>query len=656
MQRQKETGRRAWFPVAVLGLALLLYAGLAWDTARSTSATFDEGKHLPVGYMFLRYGDFRLDPDNPPLARMIAAAPLLATDIKVDRNDPDLLAARHWEFGHRFLYEWNDADTLLARGRMAITMLGLLLAGVIFLWTRARWGATPAALAALLCASSPDILAHGSLATTDLAVAFFFFLTIVCFESLMTRVSPWRILATGASLGCALASKHSAVTLLPVLALLGFVAVRQGRVRTRVLLQSLAVVVAIAGLTIWGVYRCRFSPSVDVAEPAPFNWNLRLGNAGAPGTVLRAARDLHLLPEAYLYGFGDMLQRGKGHPAFLFGERREGAFLWYFPATFLLKTPLPLLLLLAAGTAVMLKKGTRNSTDPFLWIPVVTYAALATSHGLDIGHRHLLPIYPFLFIIASRCASWPWAAPGAALRRAVPATGAGAQILAALLIHPHHLSYFNVLIGGPSQGYRYLVDSNLDWGQDLKGLKPWLDAHPGPKPKLSYFGTADPDYYGIAFDRLPGAVLPAPEHFELFVRRGDRLVVSVTNLQCLYLEATAQPLMALLRSRQPIGSIGYSIFVYDADFDWVADASAAAKEGWLEEAIASYTRAVHADPRFAAGYGALGEALVLAGRPSEAVFAFAEAAGIDPDYFRRHPRQAAAYDAALGRMGGGGTW
>jgi hypothetical protein len=491
-------------------------------------------------------------------------------------------------------------------------------------------------------------------ATTDLAVTLFFFLTVVCFELLTARVTPWRILAAGVSLGCALASKHSAVTLLPVLVLLGLAAVRQGRVRTKILALSLAVVMAVAWGTIWGVYRFRFSPSLDVANTSPFDWDLRLGSAGVPGTALRAARDLRLLPEAYLYGFGDMLQRGKGHPAFLMGERREGTFLFFFPATFLLKTPLPLLLLLVAGAAAMLKKGTRAGADPFLWIPVFTYAALATTHGLDIGHRHLLPIYPFLSVIASRCASWPWTVPGPALRRALPAAGAGAQVLAALLIHPHHLSYFNVLGGGPSRGYRYLVDSNLDWGQDLKGLKAWLLAHPGPKPKLSYFGTADPGYYGIEFDRLPGAVLPAPTRFDLFVRRGDRLAVSVTNLQCLYIEEVAQPLMAILRSRQPVASIGYSILIYDADFDWIADPAAAAKEGWLEEAIDSYRRAVEADPRFAEGFGALGEALVLAGRSAQAVFAFAEAAGIDPDYFRRHPRQSTAYDQALGKIGTGG--
>ena len=650
MWRWISSKREAAASWIVLGLALSLYAGLAFDTARSTSATFDEVKHLPVGYMFLRHGDFRLDPDNPPLARMIAAVPLLVSGTRIDPSDPFLRDADVWMFGHRVLYEWNDADTFLLRGRMAITALGLLLAGALFFWTRAHWGAGPAALAAILCASSPDMLAHGSLATTDLTVTFFFFTTVVAFERLTARVTAWRVLATGVSLGCALTSKHSAMALLPILGILGALAAFKTRTPARVMVVALVLIVIVAGATVWGVYGFRFAPAESGRDAEFFAWDHTFRDVGTPGAVLRAARDLHLLPEAYLYGFADMLRRGQGHPAFLMGERREGTFLWYFPATFALKTPLPLLFLLAAGTAMAFKTGARKRADPFLWIPVLVYVGLAMAHGLNIGHRHLLPIYPFLFVVASSCAVWPWDRPFPMLRRVLPAVAAGACVLAALFVHPHHLSFINMLGGGPSQGYRHFVDSNLDWGQDLKGLKRYADAHPGPRLKLSYFGTADPGYHGIDCDRLPGAVLPAPSQFELVVRRGDRLAVSVTNLQGVYLESAVQPLMAMLRSRRPVASAGFSIFVYDADFDWIAEPEAAMKEGWLEPAIASYQRSVQADPHFADGFGALGEALHLAGRNAESVFAFAGALDIHPDYFGRHPRQAAAYSAATKAM------
>ena len=191
--------------------ALSLFVGLGVSSLGLDSATFDEGKHLPVGYAFLKLGDYRFDPDNPPLGRMLAATPLLFMDVRVDRNDRTYRQAQVWGFAHRFLYEWNDADRLVMWGRVPMVALGALLAGLVFLWARALAGVTVAAAALFLCVLSPDVLAHSRLATTDLPITFFFFATVAAFERLTVKVTWPRTLLTGLCLGCALASKYSEI-------------------------------------------------------------------------------------------------------------------------------------------------------------------------------------------------------------------------------------------------------------------------------------------------------------------------------------------------------------------------------------------------------------------------------------------------------------
>ena len=135
-----------------------------------------------------------------------------------------------------------------------------------------------------------------------------------------------------------------------------------------------------------------------------------------------------------------------------------------------------------------------------------------------------------------------------------------------LHVHPRYLGYFNELAGGPSQGWRYLVDSNVDWGQDLKALKAWTDAHDVKHLKLSYFGTADPVYYRIPCEMLPSKMHPDPPRIVRDVQAGELVAVSVTNLHGVYFEGGERRLMHRLRALTPIDRVGYSIFIYRPDF------------------------------------------------------------------------------------------
>src|SRR5882672_8926063 len=150
---------RASVPWILLASGLALYGVLALASLSDAAPTFDETKHLPAGYTFLTLGDFRLDPDNPALARMIAAVPLLFTSVRIDLEDPTWKRSQVWLFGHRFMYEWNDADRLLYRGRLMVVALGALLAFAVFRWAERSSGAAAAAFSLFFCVLSPDLLA-----------------------------------------------------------------------------------------------------------------------------------------------------------------------------------------------------------------------------------------------------------------------------------------------------------------------------------------------------------------------------------------------------------------------------------------------------------------------------------------------------------------
>lgn len=580
----------------VLACGLALYLALALTSMRGKTSTFDECAHLPAAYTHLALRDFRLSPDHPPLVKLVAAAPLVLGGAHMRPEDEAWRQRRQWEFGKRFLYRWNDADTLFRRGRTAIALLACALAAGVFAWTRRHWGLPAASLALFLCVLSPDVLAHGQIVSTDLGAALFVFLSVAAFERVTERATWGRLAAAGAALGAALATKFSALVLLPVLGVLALATVfwrepvamaltglRAGTRdpadrRARVVDVALVLVgmVLAAWLVIWASYLFQPSFTDDPAENAAFDWDRLRPESALVAEPVLLARRLRLLPDPYLYGFFRFFKHSEARPSFLLGERSERGFAWYFPATFALKTPIGLMVLLALCAATFRRHARSRRVALFLWLPVAVYLALTLTRGINIGHRHLLPIYPFLFVAAGRTATL--VRPASRALGAVVLAAAAWYGVSVARVHPHYLAYFNEAAGGPANGYRLLVDSNLDWGQDLAGLRDWLAAHGVARAKLSYFGTADPEYHRVPVDLLPGYMLPRPRREVYTVSPGDVVAVSATNLQAVYVAPELRPLMALLRARTPIGQVGYSILLYRADFAWSAAPTEPASE------------------------------------------------------------------------------
>lgn len=592
--------------ITIVALALLgVFALQALLSAGQKSPTMDEQNHIARGYAYLRTGDLRLSREHPPLVNVISALPLLIIRPQLPTDHPSWASANWYAFADELLWHASNADgqsieaqKMVNWARVPIVLLGLLLGMGVYAWAAELHGPVAGLLALALYAFSPNILAHARLATNDLGLACFMFLALYTFWRFMTGPTITGAIAAGVALGLALAAKFSAIILLPILALL--VALRawhrpstpvQPRVETDLVPLSsderttvgppagaelfrpepakpigppwwrtfewkwilyLAALAVIGLVVVWGIYGLERGPLSDggMSWPMPSYWS-------GLETIFKRAEE--------------------GNPAFLMGQYSTKGWWYYFPVALLIKTPLSMLLLLALALALTARRRSWRA-EMWLLLPAAVYFLLLMGSSLNIGYRHLLPILPLLFVYVSKLAAdnsqfiprnWQSATR---LMQFVARNGQYAvaialmswQALAALSIYPHYLAYFNDIVGGPKNGYKYLVDSNLDWGQDLPALQKYLDTEDLDQIYLSWFGPARPERYGIRFRPLPGFPLYQGSAetfgFNPFQPAPGLYAISATNLQGVVFED--HDIFAWFREQEPLAQPGYSLFVY----------------------------------------------------------------------------------------------
>jgi hypothetical protein len=527
------------------GVLLVLFGWMAASVSREHSTTADEIFYITSGYSYWKLDDFRLSPDAGNLPQRWAAWPLLARDLHFPTLDqPAWLGADVGALGYQFFYHsGNDPARMLQDARIMIALLGVACGALVFAWSRSLFGLKGALVSTALFAFCPNLLAHAGLATSDMAVSLGFLAAGLAGWRLLHRVTPGRVAAAGVTAALLGLSKFSAPLLLPMLGLMALaravrgaaLPVRVGGVRTRArgwraawfLTAAFSAAALLGGALIWGAYGFRYAglrgagqynqpwdevlmttPPSDQAAPAvsPDPAAATRPHPGVVQAVVRPMREWHALPEPWLYGLTFVDRFSRSRVAFFFGEIGSTGWVAFFPTAFLLKTPLPVLALLALAGVVLAtrpRSGGRASRRFYRLTPLAAlgavYAGFALSSHLNLGLRHLLPLYPVLYVGAGAVAL------GFHRRWLVIAT---AVLLAwhageSLAIRPHYLAYFNPLRGGPRHAYQYFVDSSLDWGQDLPGLKRWLDAHArGESIFLSYFGSGSPKDEGITATRL----------------------------------------------------------------------------------------------------------------------------------------------------------
>jgi len=548
---------RPWLPL----LLLLVFFALGMTQVRYASITFDEGPHLAVGYTTLRTRDLRLQPIHihPPLANVLAALPLL---LQSDLPDPTTING--WEIASlsaitdAVVWQYPHPARIATAGRVPILLLSTLLGALVFRWARDMGGWPAASLALALFALDPNLIAHGSLITTDAAAVTLSVATLYAlYRWLVSPAQPadsWprlrRFVLTGVLLGLAQLAKVSTLSLFPVVGLILLAQAWTHRRLPQALVLSVGqflILVAIAGVVIWAGYGFELS----TVEGVPFRVP-----AGTQFTIYRSLDEHYAL----------------GHPTFALGRVSNEGWWWYFPVAFLIKTPLPVLLLLTgsivAGVELMAQRSAAPAWSWLSSLPValtlglfpVIYAAASLFSSVNIGYRHLLPLLPFLYIGAAQILTRLPARRGATgqIRRAIGTLLMAWLTLGTVRTLPTPLTYFNELAGGPSGGYRYLVDSNLDWGQNLWELASWMAANGEEHIRYAHYSPANPEVYGIDADFLPPD--PRAVAFTPWRPEPGLYAIGATVLQGPY--APDINTYAWFRAHEPDTVLGDALFVY----------------------------------------------------------------------------------------------
>ena len=577
----------------IIAFFLLLFVFfIAVFSMKGDSVTMDEVAHLPSGYSYLTQKDMRLNPEHPPLLKDLAALPLLfikginfPSEIKDWQEDIN----GQWGFGFHFLYQMgNPVDQMIFWGRIPMILILILLGFYIFKWARELFGNKVAILSLFLFSFSPTLLAHGRLITTDVGAATGVFIATYYFIKSLQNPSKRNILFAGIAFGFAQLLKFSVILLIPFFAVLVLVWAivesekRQKFLKKFILHTSYLILILVIGfILIWPVYQYHvwnYPPERQVRDGEVF---LEAYPDFIKKPILFTADKPILRPYAqYSTGLLMVFNRATaGNTTYFLGETSNLGWKNYFPIVYFIKEPLvfhilTLIALLYAAWLIKrpfwqstfhrLRNWIKNHFPEFAMLVFIgLYWMASLTSDLNIGVRHLLPAFPFIIILVSAITiSW-LRAPFLRIKYAVLAILILWQAISVISIYPHFLSYFNEIAGGPDNGYIYTVDSNLDWGQDLKRLKKWVDENNIEKIYVDYLGGGDAKFYlQEKFEPWWGDRDPKE------LPRGSYLAVSATFLQ----GGRGEPVPGfdqpsdfyrwLYLYDPPIAKIGYSIFVY----------------------------------------------------------------------------------------------
>ncbi len=638
---------------AVLALLVALFLQLALPASRN-SASWDEPAHVYTGYLQWRHGLYTL---NPPLARYLIAAPLAGMKLDEPPLKGGQIRDHEIQGGREFLFH-NDADGILLRSRMMVAALAVLLALLVFVATRRMFGVAAGLVALGLLVFDPTLLAHSSLATTDTIQALFMFLSIYAFYRYVQQPSAWRMAALGGAVGLAVAAKTSAVLLFPMLALLatgeviwgrGPDATGEGERRLR-RAGRLALALAVAALSsvviLWAAYGFHYLPAGAGVPLESMDAELARVPSAMFAKLLGIVDRLHLLPQAYTYGFAHFLYEANAFTSYVFGTTYPHAVWFFFPVAMAVKSSLTFLTLLglAAWTLVRVGRPERRGLL-YLAVPAAVYMAFAMAGGMNIGVRHVLPVYVFaaaglggvLSVLVRRSRRWLWVI--------VPLLAF--QAVSVMRVSPALISYGNELAGGPSSVHKLLSDSSADWGQQLKSVKRYLDAHGIRDCWFAYFGQSSIDfaYYGITCKPLPTAdslSFDVPREVPAVV--DGPVLMSASVLSGFGFGPPPLNAYEQFKNVDPVDVIDYGVFVFRGHFDislaaalghvQKAEALLAAKDP--QGALVEARRAEELAPDSATVIAMIGHAAKANGEQAAAILQYQKALriaeGVHPEF------------------------
>ena len=585
--KSTHSGRAELLPIATLVILIGLFSLISIGAIRQLSPTVDEPVHLLSGYAALKWSDYRANPEHPPLAKLWAALPLLAFDIKDPRS-----ATIAWEIipltpphtthtgtvAAKLFFVDNDGETLFFWAKLQMVLLALLLGGVIYLWSGRLFGVEAALASLFLYSLDPNIIAHSQIVHTDIAFSTLFFIGSYFFWRSLEKLTWSRLALSACFFGLAASTKYAYLAMLavwgalavcrifsarPLECALGAPRVVVGRRQKALLLSGLIFCCLIAAYGfIWASYGFRYSAMPDGRALPMAKELVSLPRLSA---LIPLLTEFHLVPEAWIYGQLFVLNNLQ-REAYLLGAYSDNGFWLYFPIAFAVKTPMPTLILFVLTLILWWTKKLDRDKVNFLLVAITVYFLLAVLSRLSIGVRHILPIYPFLYVLVGGTVGQLWRSRRAVNRGAILFLGLWA-LWSTMSSYPHLIAYFNELAGGPRNGHKVLLDSNLDWGQDLKGLKTWMVKNQVAKIQFIYFGfhnEAEPRYFGIDGQFLPGSWVSTSAISDKYADPSDYLAISANHLFGRhYIRGQRRvdflkPFLAL----SPAAVIGHSIYVY----------------------------------------------------------------------------------------------
>ncbi len=510
-----EKKKRIWTNVAAIILLSVMFL-LAFFSSKGIlgdpgdSGTVDEIAHIPSGYTYVKDNDFRLNPEHPPLAKALAGLSLVLKGFRGPEADWSWSGINQWEAGWYMLYEaGNDPANLLIWARVPMILLMLLLGYFIFKWAKELYGRKVGLLVLLLFAFYPDVLAHGRLVTTDIAAALGFVITMYYFDKMIENRTSMSIALASVAFALAQLLKFSSFLLFGILLILIVIRAYQERQdglwpKFMAYFKDYLLVCVLSLLLVWLVY-------------IPFVWQTPVSvehevierNLTSDPATLIFRNFLHLfegnvaaraLGHYFLGIFLVVARVGGGNATFALNNVAEKSISWFFPFAWLVKTPITIILLVLASLFVVIKNRFKfNDKGSWkMWLilmPIIVYWAFTLKGSLNIGIRHLMPTIPFVLLLI-----------GWLMNRMIKAkkpAGVYIGILSALIVFmmyhtlsyfPQYISYFNNFVPR-DQRYKYLVDSSLDWGQDLLRLKNYIKDNDIKDIKIDYFGGSVPSYY-----------------------------------------------------------------------------------------------------------------------------------------------------------------
>ena len=510
---------------AIVLLAIIFL--LPFLSAMNFSPASDEITHLPSGYSYWKTRTTELNPQHPPLIKLLASFPLLFMDLKFNSKDSDLAGPLkdEWQFGKKLLFS-NDTDKLLLWGRLPIMLISVLLGFYLFKWASDLFSPKAGAMALFIYAFMPVILANAQFVTMDLGVTAFSFITIYYLWKFSRLGKKKYLVYCGLFLGLALGSKFSAVLLLPIIAFLIAVYLigQTGSVDSKID-RLVKLFLAVLAISFGVVYLSYFMPT-DIS--------------------------IYLRGMKSVYADWD-----PKYPFYLNGEFQAGGWRYYFLEALLIKTPIPALAIFAASFIMFRRYGISFRDKLFIFIPLLVFLGVTSAKAGNIGIRYVLPVYPLLILYAGGLVdiikvNWR----RVSLKTVSIASLAVWYVVSAIYIYPDYLAYFNEFVGEPRNGYKYLDDSNIEWGHDLKRLADYQKYHPDTKVIYSW-EYLNPEYYQIK------NILPKEERSLLnpagryavnthFLVRLKELSHSLNNKE-----------LDWLSLYKPVDRVGYSFLVYE---------------------------------------------------------------------------------------------